>query len=370
MKTISKFTAVILAASELCLFFPASVSAKAEIDISARSAALYEPTNREFLYTKNENERLGMASTTKIMTALIAIENLDLSKEIEIDSRAIGIDGSSVYLKEGEIMSAEALLYSLMLRSANDAAEALAYEICGDIDSFCYLMNERAKSLSLNDTHFKNPHGLDADGHYTTAHDLAIITAEAMSNPIFKKISSTYKIIVQSNLQTRLLVNHNKLLKRYDGCIGVKTGYTKKCGRSLVGAAERNGLTLISVTIDAPNDWSDHKKLLDYGFSRVRALTLIEKGTLSYSLPIKNGEKDIISITNKDTLRIVYKGNLPEIKREIYAIEFVEKDINAGDSVGTLIYKINNETVIKTELIATETVKKSKKKSFFERIFK
>ena len=243
------------------------------VSVSARAAVLYEPGSGEFLYRKNDNKRLAMASTTKIVTALIALETLPLNKQIEIDERAVGTDGSSVYLEKGEIMSAEDLIYSLMLASANDAAEALAYEISGEIDAFCALMNEKACELGANDTNFKNPHGLDAKDHYTTAADLALLTAAALKNEAFKEICSTYRKTVTSNLKDRPLVNHNKLLKKYDDCIGVKTGYTQLSGRSLVGAAQRDGVTLISVTIDAPDDWNDHKKLFDYGFKKLESKT-------------------------------------------------------------------------------------------------
>lgn len=235
--------------------------------VSAKSAALYEPSTKSFLYTKNENQRLPMASTTKIMTALLAIENLDPEEIIEIDERAVGIEGSSVYLKSGEAMRAIDLVYSLLLQSANDAAAALALRISGSIEDFAILMNEKAESLGLFDTSFKNPHGLDEDGHYTTAHDLAILTAAALENETFKTITSTYKKTLVSSDMQRLVVNHNKLLKSYDGCIGVKTGYTKKSGRCLSSAAERGGEVLVAITINAPDDWRDHKVMLDYGWS-------------------------------------------------------------------------------------------------------
>lgn len=235
--------------------------------VSAKSAALYEPSTKSFLYTKNENQRLPMASTTKIMTALLAIENLDPDEIIEIDERAVGVEGSSVYLKSGEAMQAIDLVYSLLLQSANDAAAALAIRISGSIEDFAILMNEKAESLGLSDTSFKNPHGLDEDGHYTTAHDLAILTAAALENETFRTITSTYKKTLISSDMQRLVVNHNKLLKTYEGCIGVKTGYTKKSGRCLSSAAERGGKLLVAITINAPDDWRDHKAMLDYGWS-------------------------------------------------------------------------------------------------------
>lgn len=336
--------------------------------ISARSAALYEPETKSFVYTKNPHERLGMASTTKIMSALIALENVSLDTQIKVDDRAIGTDGSSIYLEQGEILSAEDLLYALMLSSANDAAEALAYEICGSIEGFCDMMNDRAEELGLKDTRFSNPHGLDAKEHYTSAYDLAIISAEALKNPKFKEIVSTKRREIGSNSKTRVLVNHNKLLKQYDGCIGVKTGYTKATGRSLVGAAEKDGVCLISVTIDAPNDWSDHKKLLDFGFSTVHSLSLIEAGEFNYSLPVVNGEVNSINVKNKDKLNYIYTNNTPEITKEIRLQRFAVAPIKRGDIVGSIEFKCDGKIIATTDIIASESVEETKTK-LFNRLF-
>ena len=360
--------AAIMLISLLFSLFTVYVYSENTPSVSARAAALYEPETGSFIYTKNAGERLGMASTTKIMTALIALESIELDRLVPIDDRAIGIDGSSIYLEQGEIMSAEDLIYALMLNSANDAAEALAYEICGSVEGFCSLMNERARTLELENTSFTNPHGLDAPDHYTTAHDLAIIAAEALKNPKFKEISSTRKKEIESNLKTRLLVNHNKLLKMYDGCIGVKTGYTQMTGRSLVGAAEKDDLCLISVTIDAPNDWSDHKKLLDFGFNIVHAITLIDEGEFNCSLPILNGNKDSITVTNRDELRRIFINDTPEITKEIRLPRFVAAPIGSGEVVGSIIYKVEGKVIASTDIIASESVDEAKK-SLFDRLF-
>ncbi len=332
--------------------------------VSARSAALYEPETGTFIYTKNANDRLGMASTTKIMSALIALENLEPDRLIQVDDRAIGIDGSSIYLERGEVMSAEDLIYALMLNSANDAAEALAYEICGSVEGFCTMMNERAEELGLENTHFKNPHGLDASEHYTTAHDLAIIAAEALKNQKFKEISSTKRREITSNLKTRILVNHNKLLKMYDGCIGVKTGYTQMTGRSLVGAAERNDLRLISVTIDAPNDWSDHKKLLDYGFNTVHSINLLDEREYSASLPVLNGNAESINVQNRDKLKYIYMYSAPNVTKEIRMPRFAVAPINSGDVVGSIVFKCDGKIIASTDIIAVESVAEAKEKLF------
>ena len=266
-------------------------------------------------------------------------------------------------------MSANDLIYSLMLRSANDAAEALAYEISGNITDFCQLMNERAAEIGALDTNFQNPHGLDAKDHYTTAHDLALIAAEALKNERFKQISSTYKTEVESNFDTRLLVNHNKLLKMLDGCIGVKTGYTQKSGRSLVGATERNDLQLISITIDAPDDWNDHKKLIEYGYSTTHAITLLEAEEFEHKLPVISGDNSFVTVTNKDKVKIIYHGSLPKITKDLQLDHFFVAPVKSGDTLGTITFKSNGKIIGSTDLIATESVNVAKKKSIFD-IFK
>lgn len=259
----------------LFIFYATVVFSADGVSVSAKSAALYDPASKSFLYTKNADMQLPMASTTKIMTALVAIENADLDKSVSISDDAIGTEGSSLYLKRGETMTMKDLLMGLMLRSANDAAAAIAYEISGSIEAFAEKMNEKATQIGALNTNFTNPHGLDNPSHYTTAKDLAIITAEALSNKTFLNIVSTKKhIIKNSDGEARLLTNHNKLLNLYDGAIGVKTGFTKKSGRCLVGAAERDGTRLISVTINAPDDWNDHKALFDYGFFKLKSVPL------------------------------------------------------------------------------------------------
>ena len=262
----------------LFIFYATVVFSADGISLSAKSAALYDPSSKSFLFTKNADLRLPMASTTKIMTALVAIENASLEKSVSISDEAVGTEGSSLYLKQGEIMTMGDLLMGLMLRSANDAALAIAYEISGSVEAFAEKMNEKAALIGADSTHFTNPHGLDDKEHYTTAKDLAIITAEALNNSTFLKIVSTEKCIIKNaDGEARLLTNHNKLLKLYDGAIGVKTGFTKKSGRCLVGAAERDGARLISVTINAPDDWNDHKTLFDYGFYKLKSVPITEQ---------------------------------------------------------------------------------------------
>jgi D-alanyl-D-alanine carboxypeptidase len=223
--------------SSLVVFASTDNVKDSRLSTSAYSAALYVPETQSFLYLKNADKKLPMASTTKIMTALITLEQCKLTDEVIICKDAVGVEGSSAYLKEGESFTVEQLLYALLLQSANDAAVALAYQVSGSVEDFAYLMTERAESIGATNTRFSNPHGLDCEDHYTTARDLALIAAEAMKNEEFVKISSTVKKSFGRDEICRTFINHNKLLRRYDGCIGVKTGFTKKSGRCLVSAA-------------------------------------------------------------------------------------------------------------------------------------
>lgn len=354
--------------------FTVFISSSGAVGVSARSAALYEPETERFLYLKDSDRRLAMASTTKIMTALLALELLDPDEEIEIDERALGIEGSSIYLKQGERMTALDLVYAVLLQSANDAAEAIAYEISGGIQEFAALMNERASILGLTDTHFTNPHGLDDPNHYTTAHDLAIIAAEALKNEDFKKISSTYKKEIGEGESTRTVVNHNKMLKLYDGCIGVKTGYTKKSGRCLVSAAERDGLTMISVTIDAPSDWADHTELLDYGYSLLEAKTLAEIGDFSYTVPIVGGTRESVKVENTESLKRIFNKGDSETEAHIRLSRYFSAPISRGDILGVVIFTKDGDEIASLDLVATEDVEALKEKkgfpSIFEKIFK
>ena len=336
--------------------------------LSAKSAVLYEPETGRFLYSKNAFQRLPMASTTKIMTALVAIENAALTDEVVITEEAVGIEGSSAYLKEGEILSMEELLYALLLRSANDAAVAIACEIGGSVEGFADMMNERAASLGLSDTHFTNPHGLDDAEHYTTAHDLALIAAEALKNDTLKAISSTYKRSFTRDDKAILYVNHNKLLKLYDGALGMKTGYTKKSGRCLVGAAERDGLTFVTVTLDAPDDWRDHEELFDLGFAALEKITLASAGDHFYSLPVLDGVKDTVEVENITGDAVILERGEHDVKEYVKLTKFATAPIKAGDIFGEVIFTLDGEVVSRVKLVATEDVERIKDKNFFEKL--
>ena len=326
--------------------------AEEELSLSAECAVLYDAANRRPLYGKNAEKRHPMASTTKIMTALVALEELPLDTVITVPREATGVEGSSVYLREGERYTLEALLYALLLQSANDAAEVIAHAVAGGLRPFAEKMNERAAALGLTDTHFENPHGLDGDEHYTTATELAAIAAEALENPDFFKIVSTRRYIFTGidGENPRTLINHNKMLVLYDGAVGVKTGYTKKCGRCLVSAAERDGLLLVSVTLDAPSDWSDHERLLDYGFAHYESRLIAEAGAVSFTVPILNSTA-AATVVNRDEIRLVIKREEPSPTPAFELLPFPVAPIKRGALAGTVTYTASDGVTASVPLV-------------------
>ena len=354
------------------LIFPLSFCVFA-IDATAKSAVLLEAESGNVIFEKNKDVRLPMASTTKIMTAIVAIENADCNEIVKIEPYMTGIEGSSIYLKAGEELSVLELLYALMLESANDAAVALACHISGGTDEFACLMNEKASSLGLENTHFTNPHGLDDSEHYTTAHELGIIAAHAMRIPVFKEIVSTQKIILpaRNGYSARLLVNHNRLLRSYEGAIGIKTGYTKKCGRCLVSSAERDGVTLICVTLNDPNDWLDHTSMLNYGFSRLQSVTLTKKHGYVVEMNAINGESSSFFAETLDNVSATLEKDNVNISVSVEAPRLIPAPIRRGDLVGELLFYNNGDRIATAPLYATENVSAiSYKKSFLKGLFK
>lgn len=341
-------------------------------DISAKHAIVLEAESGEIVYEKNARIKAPMASTTKIMTALVAIENGDLDKRISIPKEATGIEGSSIYLKEGEMLTLRDLVYALMLESANDAACAIALEIGGSVEEFSRMMNEKAKEIGLKSTNFTNPHGLDNDEHYTTAYDLATLALYAMREPVFEEIVSTKKhVIPLGDDGSRVLINHNKLLRLFEGAIGVKTGFTKKSGRCLVSCAERDGVRLICVTLNAPNDWNDHKYLLSSSFDGFERIHLAEAEDYTLSLGCINGEKDSFLCSNTDSLSVTLKkGNRNNIRAVTEYDRLISAPIKKGEKIGRIAFYCGERLIGECPLYSLESVKCIKyRKSILERIF-
>ena len=303
---------------------------------------------------------MSMASTTKIMTAIVALESgIALNTKIKIPAEAIGVEGSSAYLKLNESVTFEMLLYALMLSSANDAAVAIAHTVSGSVDDFVALMNKKAKSLGLTNTHFVNPHGLYDENHYTTAEELSKIMAYAMKNPDFAKITACQKKAFSRDDGTSFLFNnHNRLLKTYDGVIGGKTGFTKKSGRCLVSCAERDGLMLIAVTLSAPDDWNDHAELYDFAFSSYERVYFDSQ---ALQIPIISGTKSEISVSS-NSFSLVMPKQREEISVRINAPKFLFAEIKEGEQIGKVIYLSNGKIIATSPLYANENVSKIKYK--------
>lgn len=286
------------------------------------------------LSSKNKDLKLPMASTTKILTALTVIENFDLNKVIKVDKKCTNIEGSSVYLKEGEHLTVKELLYGLMLRSGNDCAECLASSVISR-DKFINLMNETALKCGAKNSNFVNPHGLHAENHYTTAYDLALITARAMKNPIFKEIVSTKKINISNETQNydRVLINKNKLLSFYEGANGVKTGYTKKAGRCLVSSAKRKDMTVITVVLNSPQMWERSIELLDNSFQDYTLTKLIDVDEYKDKVFLDNNNKPFVIEMPKDFIYPIKESERNEIIHKVNGKsfeEFIKKPQKSG----------------------------------------
>lgn len=267
------FLFVMLMIISICI--SPSKEGQASIDVSANNAVLIELNTGEILFEKQAHEIQSIASITKLMTAIIAIESNKMDEEAVTSRRAIYTEGSSIYLEQGEKMTIRDLVYGLMLRSGNDAAVAISEHIGGSVEGFVYLMNEKASWLGMTRTNFTNPHGLEDDNHYSTAYDMALLMRYAMNNPQFVEISGT--TAYRSDKRSYSWFNKNKLLtKLYEFCTGGKTGYTRKAGRTLVSSAAKNGHHLIAVTLNAPNDWNDHINMFEWGFNYLDERTFEE----------------------------------------------------------------------------------------------
>ena len=341
-----------LCLSGLCL------PAAAEPAVSAACAVVMDADSGQIVWAKNADTRHAMASTTKIMTAFVALRSAELERAVEVSAQAAGIEGSSVYLYPGEKLTLEELLYAMLLESANDAAAAIAIALSGSVEAFAAEMNACAAELGLANTHFTNPHGLWDEDHYTTAAELAHITRAAMTYPAFRTMVATYKKTIPLN-QTegvRLLINHNKPLKLSSNVIGVKTGYTKKSGRCLVSAAERNGVTLIAVTLDAPDDWQDHLQMLDYGFSRLTHYAFGEAGELCYTLPVAGGEPGYLTVFNTAPLAVTLDADAPPPEIRIELPHMLYAPVEADTALGQIWCSSGGRVVAQVPLAATFSV--------------
>ena len=334
--------------------------------VSAQKAYVLDAVSGRVLYEKQPDARSLIASTTKIMTALIVCEQCNVLDRMRIPKEAVGIEGSSMYLREGEVLTLQELLYGLMLSSGNDAAVALAIYCGGTVEGFAELMNDKARVLGLTGTHFENPNGLDSPGHYSTARDLAVLAAYAMENPIFYKTVSAKNVKVGQ----RYLTNHNKLLWRVEGADGVKTGFTKAAGRILVSSATRGGRRLIAVTINAPDDWNDHTAFLEEGFSRYAQKRIVSAGQTVGTQAVaggKNGRVAVLAAENFDY------ALAPEEQPQLAlpGPGFVYAPAVEGAEAGYVYVLIQGKAVGKVPVVYGATIEQTpeEEKSFWQRLF-
>ena len=314
---------------------------------SAASTVLMDADSGRVLYSHNADEPRLIASITKLMTALVALESGHaLDEVVTIQPEWTGIEGSSLYLKPDEKITLETLLYGLMLRSGNDAAHAIAGYCGGDMEHFVHAMNEKAHSLGMTNSHFSNPSGLNAEDHYATARDMAILARACLQNETLRKIVSTRSV----TLEGRIFTNHNKLLWQYEGCIGLKTGYTEKAGRTLVSAASRDGMTLICVTLNAPDDWRDHRALFDYGFQNYERRCLVKTGETLCQIPVSGSLIPFCMVRAQED---VYAALKPEEQVEI-SFDMVHSQLRTplsnGESVGTAVFLLNGQPLYQLPL--------------------
>ena len=297
----------------MLLIFPINIMA---INTSARSVILMDTDSNRILYEKNINEVRSVASISKIMTAIIAIESGKMKKEVTIGNEIKSSYGSGIYLQQGEKLKLEDLVYGLMLRSGNDAALAIAKYVGGNVDSFVKKMNKKAREIGMKNTTFNNPSGLDQEkGNYSTAYDMAILTSYAMKNKEYRKITSTKKYTLKTNKNVYNWINKNKLLKLYKYTTGGKTGFTEKARRTLVSTAKKDNMNLVVVTLNDGNDWKDHENLFEYGFNNYKTMKILSKGNINiyddkyykdYILYVKNNFSYTVSKKEEEQITIKY----------------------------------------------------------------
>lgn len=363
-KSLAFFTLYLLAV-QVTLFplLPASARAASLSPpaLVAKAAVLMDAETGAVLAAQNADEKLPIASTTKIMTALLALERGKLDDRITISEEAAYQEGSSMYTSPGETYTLEELLYGLLLNSGNDAAWAIAEHIAGSVPAFVEAMNQRARELGATNTHFSNPSGLPDPDHYSTARDMALITKAALARPDFRRIVSTkaQKIPWPVKGEEKLLVNHNRLLWNYEGADGVKTGYTNEARQCLVASATRDGQSLIAVVLRSEGNsvWTDAERLLDYGFANFTTRTLVRAGESFGEVKVKGGEVENVAVQAARGLTVtVPKEESNRLERSVELTDELTAPVAAGREVGEVIFTLDGEEVGRVPLVAAADV--------------
>lgn len=327
--------------------------------ISAASAILIEPVSGRIIYEHNSRQRRPMASTTKIMTAIIAMELANPEDIVCIQPDCVKIEGTSLYLDEGEQLILQDILYGLMLRSGNDAAAAIGRHVAGDVEQFVSLMNRKAWEMGMEDTNFANPHGLDHDEHYSSAYDMSVLGARFLEFPLLREISVTEEYISRelSNGRVRLFRNNNKLLIRDPRSTGIKIGWTDNAGRCLVAAAQVGDVELVAVVLDAPDLYTDVSKLFDFGFGQIKMQELVSQGTVLTVAPVANGDVSRVALTTGKPVRF---PTFPD-ESVAYTVHMkvpsrVQAPLQKGESVGKAWVSVDGDYEIEIDLVAAAPV--------------
>jgi D-alanyl-D-alanine carboxypeptidase (penicillin-binding protein 5/6) len=352
MKLIRSFSSLFII---VMLLQATPISAATYPETNGKAVILMDAYSGRVLYERNSHEQLPPASLTKIMTALLVAENGDLEQPVTASEHAAATPESSIYLEPGEVLSRMELLYAAMLPSANDACTALAESIAGDEDSFVAQMNKRAAELGLKDTHFLNPHGLEAEGHYSSAYDLALLSKEALSHQVLAQIMATEKKVIPwaGKDEDRILLNHNRLLYNYDGAIGVKTGYTRQAGNCVVGAAQRGDMVLIAVTMNSPTVYNDLQQMLDYGFEQYKMVTLGKTGEVSGTVDVKQGVAAKVKATLARNLSIAATDEeIPHLAYSFTLKPNATAPIEPGEVLGTCRLYLKGEQIGSVDMVA------------------
>ena len=338
------------ALAALCLYsiIPCRISA---VETAASAAILVDADSGRVLYEHNADRKMLIASTTKILTALVAIEHGTLSDTVKVSREAAYTEGSAMYLKEGENLTLETLLYGLLLCSGNDAAVAIAQHVGGSVKGFVEMMNRQARELGMEHSSFANPNGLDDEAHYSTARDMAALARAALENETLMRIASTHSVTIGG----RTMYNHNKLLSYMDGCLGLKTGYTKAAGRTLVSCAEKNGQRLIAVTLQDGNDWADHQALYEYGFSAYPAKSCALRGAVLTQAAVRGGTSASVPLAAGESFRWpVASGE--EVTTEFCLDSPLTAPVTAGTVAGAAVFRLNGTEIGRVPLIVSRTV--------------
>ena len=343
-------------------------------EISAKSAVVISADTGEIVFEKNPYQKLPMASTTKIMTSILALEYGASEQYFTVTDEMVSVEGSSIGLLPNDMISLKTLVKGMLLESGNDAANSVAYIVGGTLSDFVALMNYKANEIGMNSTSFETPSGLDGENHYSTAYDMAILGAYAINNPVFKEICSSKELVVYYGNEPyrRLFTNNNKLLNEYDGAFGIKTGFTKKSGRCLVSAVERDDKTLIAVTLNAADDWNDHMKMYDYSFEKVYSVDL-SCDLQELSLAVVGGKEDKVSLNISDQPTITTIDKNFDYEYKIFLKPFEYAPINKGDILGFIeFYDESGKLIATTDICADSSVgveiKNIEKESIFEKI--